>query len=203
MTTPRFVARQLSRPSGFLGFLIALVMNRANANINAFALQQLDPSPGDRVLEIGFGGGVTLAPLLERAAFVAGLDRSADVIRRAKARFGDAVQSGRAAFREGSVEGIPFESSSFHKVITVNTVYFWSSLDAGFAEIHRVLAPGGRAAVGFLRKEKMDTMGVPSDIFTPRTSEDVTGAMTRAGFGDVRIERPRPTTPWDVVIAVR
>jgi ubiquinone/menaquinone biosynthesis C-methylase UbiE len=203
MTTPRFVARQLSRPSGFLGFLIAKVMNRANANINAFALQQLDLSPNDRVLEIGFGGGVTLAPLIERAAFVGGVDRSRDVIRRAKARFREAVESGRADFREGTVEAIPFDASSFDKVITVNTVYFWTSLDAGFAQIHRVLSPGGRAAIGFLRKQKMDTMGVPPDIFTPRTSEDVTGAMTRAGFREVRIARPRPTTPWDVVVASR
>ena len=96
-----------------------------------------------------------------------------------------------------------FEASSFGKVCTVNTVYFWSSLDAGFAEIHRVLSPGGRVVVGFLPKERMDRMGMPKDIFTSRAPEDVIAALTKAGFSDVRIERPEPTTPWNVLVATR
>ncbi|MEO8924866.1 MAG: methyltransferase domain-containing protein, partial [Caldimonas sp.] len=64
--------------------------------------------------------------------------------------FHEAVSSGRAEFREGSVEALPFEAKSFDKVRTVNAVYFWSLLAAGFAEIHRVLSPGGRAVIGFL-----------------------------------------------------
>jgi ubiquinone/menaquinone biosynthesis C-methylase UbiE len=36
----------------------------------------------------------------------------------------------------------------------VNTVYFWKTLDAGFAEVHRVLKPGGRAVVGFSKKKR-------------------------------------------------
>ena len=117
------------------------------------------------------------------------------MVRRAKARFSEAVSAGRAIFREGNVEELPFEVSSFGKVCTVNTVYFWSSLDAGFAEIHRVLSPGGRVVVGFLPKERMDRMGMPTDIFTSRAPADVVAALTKAGFSDVRIERPEPTTP--------
>ncbi len=109
--------------------------------------------------------------------------------------------SGRADFREGQVESLPFDRASFDKACTVNTVYFWTSLDAGFAELRRVLAPGGRVAVGFLPKERMDKMGFPADIFTPRAPEEVVASMTRAGFAGVRIERPAPSTPWNVVVA--
>ena len=101
------------------------------------------------------------------------------------------------------MEELPFEVSSFGKVCTVNTVYFWSSLDVGFAEIHRVLSPGGRVVVGFLPKEWMDRTGMPKDIFTSRAPEDVIAALTKAGFSDVRIERPEPTTPWNVLVATR
>jgi ubiquinone/menaquinone biosynthesis C-methylase UbiE len=199
--TPRFIARQLSRPTGILGTFIGWLMNRHNANMNAFAIRQLSPGPADRVLEIGFGGGATLATLMENAAFVAGLDRSADVVRRARSRFTDALKAGRADFREGNVEAIPFEPASFGKVTTVNTIYFWQSLDAGFSQIHRVLAPGGRAVIGFLPKERMDSMRLPADIFTPRDPDEVVASLRRCEFNPVRLERPRPTTPWLVAVA--
>src|SRR5207244_9228003 len=104
---------------------------------------------------------------------------------------------------KGTVEALPFEVSSFEKVCTVNTVYFWSSLDAGFLEIHRVLSPGGRVVVGFLPKERMGRLGMPIDIFTSRTPESVITALTSAGFTNVRVERPEPTTPWNVIVAIR
>ena len=191
---PRFIARQLSCPTGFFGRIMGHLMNMDNAKLNAYAVRQLDLTPSDRILEIGFGGGVTLPSLIAGAALVGGVDRSREMVRRAKARFSDAVSAGRAIFREGNVEELPFEVSSFEKVCTVNTIYFWSSLDAGFAEIHRVLSPGGRVVVGFLPKERMDRMGMPQDIFTLRAPEDVTAALKKAGFSDVRIERPsRPS----------
>jgi ubiquinone/menaquinone biosynthesis C-methylase UbiE len=201
--TPRFIARQLSRPSGFLGLVIGRLMNRNNAQMNTFALRQLGLTSGDRVLEIGFGGGLMLAPLNDRAAFVGGVDRSELMVRRANARFRDAIRGGRADFREGTVEAIPFQAASFTKVCTVNTVYFWKSLDAGFARIHRVLSPGGRLAVGFRTKEQMDHRGLPADIFTPPTDQSVIDSLLRSGFGDLRVERPQPTTPWSVVLASR
>lgn len=200
---PRFIARQLSRPTGFLGGLIGRLMNRHNAKLNAFAVQQLDLSPTDRVLEIGFGGGVILPALLERAGFVCGVDRSPDVVQRAKERFADAMKAGRADFRAASVDALPFKTATFEKVCTVNTVYFWSSLDTGFAEIYRVLSPGGRVIVGFLPKEHMDRGNFPADVFTLRAPEDVIAALTKAGFKDVRVQRPTPTTAGNVVVATR
>jgi arsenite methyltransferase len=200
---PRFIARQLSCPTGFFGRIMGRLMNRHNAKLNAFAVRQLELTPSDRVLEIGFGGGITLPSLIAGAAFVGGVDRSRDMVRRAKARFPEAVAAGRADFREGNVEELPFEASSFGKVCTVNTVYFWSSLDAGFAEIHRVLSSGGRVVVGFLPKDRMDRLGMPTDIFTSRAPDDVIAALTKAGFSDVRLERPESTTPWNVIVATR
>lgn len=200
---PRFISRQLSCPTGFFAPIMGLLMNRHNAKMNGFALQQLDVSPADRVLEIGFGGGLNLPHLIAGAAFVGGLDRSSAMVRRAKSRFQHAVAAGRADFREGVVEKIPFATASFDKVCTVNTIYFWSSLDRGFAEIRRVLAPGGRAVVGFLPREHMDRMGMPPDIFTTRAPDEVAAALERTGFADVRIERPTPSTPWNVMVASR
>ena len=198
---PRIVAQQLSHPTGLFGRLIGRLMNRHNAKMNAFALELLELTPADRVLEIGFGGGVTLSTLIERAGFVAGIDRSQVMAERAKAQYAGDVAAGRAEFREGTIEALPFEAASFDKVCTVNTIYFWRSLEVGFAEIHRVLTPGGRAVIGFLPKSHMDRMGMPRDIFTARATEDVVAALENEGFVSLRVERPQPKTPWNVVVA--
>ncbi len=198
---PRFIARQLSRPTGLLGFFVGRLMNRHNAKMNAFVLRLLDVGGADRVLEIGFGGGLNLPFLVEKAGFVGGVDRSSSMVSQAAARFSDAVTAGNAVFREGVVEELPFKSASFGKVCTANTIYFWRSLDHGFAEIYRVLAPGGRATVGFLTKEWMDRGNFPPDIFTSRAVDDVLAAASKAGFTEVRAERPDAGTRWVVLVA--
>lgn len=200
---PRFVARQLSHPRGPLGPVFRYLMNRLNAQMNAFALTKLAVAPEDRVLEIGFGGGPLLPHLIGRASFVCGLDRSEQSVAAANRRFAQAVRTGRAVFRIGAVETLPFDDGHFTRVITVNTVYFWKSLAAGFAEIHRVSSPGGLVVIGFLPKEFMDRMNMPADIFTPRAPEELVAAMGRAGFQGARIEKPNATTKWSVAIAGR
>jgi len=200
---PRFIARQLSHPAGWFNVVIRFLMNRHNSRMNAFAVKMVEPAPSDRVLEIGFGGGLNLPSLIGRAGFVAGIDRSHDVVAWARRRFSGAVSGGRAEFGTGTVEALPFGADAFDKVCTVNTVYFWTSLDAGSAEIYRVLKSGGRAVIGFLPKQHMDRMGYPVDIFTTRAANDVIMALERVGFTDIGVERPAPETLWNVVVATK
>jgi arsenite methyltransferase len=198
---PRFIARQLAHPTGIQGRIMGLLMNRHNARMNAFAIEQLKAKAEDQILEIGFGGGLTLPRLLELPVKVLGLDRSREMVRQANARFRDPVQSGRADFRVGNIEALPFQDNSFSNVITVNTVYFWTTLQAGSREILRVLAPGGRAIIGFLPAEHRAPMNMPTDIFTLRTSEEVAAAIREAGFSTVSVNRPTSTTKWNVIVA--
>ena len=200
---PWFIARQLSHPTGIVGHIMGWLMNRHNARQNAFVVEQLALAPDDRVLEVGFGGGINLPTLVERTAFVAGVDRSRTMVAAARTRFAAAVRAGRADFREGTVQALPFAAGAFDKACTVNTVYFWPSLEAGFAELARVLRPGGRVVVGFLPKAHMDRLGMPADLFTPRTPEEVIAALEHVGFAGVRVTRPTPRTAWNVVVGER
>ena len=60
------LSRQLSHPSGATGKVVARVMNRGNRKLNDNAIARLDVQPGARVLDLGFGGGLTFAPLWDR-----------------------------------------------------------------------------------------------------------------------------------------
>lgn len=197
---PRFIARQLAHPAGIFAPVIGFLMNRHNARMNAFAIDCLGPGITDRLLEIGFGGGLTLERLTTAAGHYCGVDRSADVVAGARRRFASAVKAGRVSFLQGSIEQMPVETGSVDKCLTVNTIYFWTSLEQGFSEIHRVLAPGGLAVIGFLPKQQMDRMGMPTDIFTTRDAEDALQAMKQAGFIDVRLCRPDLQTSWVALV---
>jgi SAM-dependent methyltransferase len=187
---PRFVAKQLAHPSGLGGAIIRFLMNRGNRRLNGLALELLNLGPADRVLEVGFGGGIILYDLISRAAFVCGIDRADDAVATARRRFAGAIDAGKAEFKVGSVERLPVAPARFDKALTVNTVYFWRSLDEGVSEIRRSLAPGGKLVVGFVPKLRMDRMNMPADIFTPRTPEDICSAMRSSGFSGVEIHSP-------------
>lgn len=178
-------------------------MNRHDARQDAFAVDQLALAPDARVLEVGICGGINLPSRLERALQVAGVDRSSTMVAVAQGRFAAEVRAGRADFREGTVEALPFDGGVFDEACTANAVYFWPSLEAGFAEFARVVRPGGRVVVGFLRKAHMDRMGVPADIFASRPPEEVVAALELVGFADVRVTRPTPRTAWNVVVGER
>ncbi|MFC3077936.1 class I SAM-dependent methyltransferase [Phenylobacterium terrae] len=200
---PRFVARQLSRPTGLGGRIIRSLMNRGNASLNSYAVEQLRLSADDRVLEIGFGGGVALPRPIREAAYVCGVDASPDVVKAATTRFANDVSAGRAEFRVGMVESLPSPDAAFDKALSVNTVYFWKSLESGAREIGRVLKPGGRVVLGFVPKARMDRMNMPADIFTPRKPDDVAAALADAGFDAVEVRKPRGDWGWMTATGVR
>jgi arsenite methyltransferase len=58
-------------------------MKHGNAALNGYAVEQLELSPEESVMEIGFGGGVALKYLIDRAA--SGVHRSSDAVRAARA----------------------------------------------------------------------------------------------------------------------
>lgn len=196
----RAVSDQLSRPSGRLGRIVAVLMNRGNRGLNDEALELLDVAAGTRVLDLGFGGGLTFAPLLARGAVVYGVDRAPEMVTAAQARHAEAVRAGRLILQTGDVEALPLADGTVDRVVTVNTVYFWPDLAPSLRELHRVLTPGGRVVIGIRDGSVMRQ--VSPDVFTLRPPEDLSRALSDAGFTDVAV-RTNDAGTTHLIAAVR
>lgn len=180
------LSRQLSHPSGTGGKVVARLMNRGNRDLNEQAIARLDVRPGSRVLDLGFGGGLTFAPLWERGATVVGIDRAADMVAAAKERYGDELAAGRLELHEGDVARLPLTDGAVDRILTVNTVYFWPDLGIAFGELHRVLAPDGRVVLAIRDMKVMQQLD--ETVFSLRSPDELVAALRAAGFADAEVE---------------
>src|SRR5665213_3222203 len=142
MRTPlrRLLEPHLAYPRGILGCYMAAVMNQANVAITRFTLDQLRLQADQQVLEIGFGGGVSFDLVLPalRDGKLHGLDRSADMLDRARAVRRIDIKAGRLDLRLGTVDCLPYTDACMDRAFGVNTLYFWPDPLAGLKELHRL-----------------------------------------------------------------
>lgn len=119
----------------------------------AAALLHVRPEP-ERALDIGtgLGDGALLIAREFPHARVRGVDLSEEMVRRAQERIG-LDPDGRVAFKVGDASHLPFDEGSFDLVTQLNVPPF-------FAEIARVLRPGGFAIVAA-------TWGERTPFYTP------------------------------------
>lgn len=176
------LARQLGRPSGPFGrLLLARMLNKANLGMVTPTVDALDLRDGEVGADFGFGGGVALELLLNRvgpSGRVIGIDISPAMVRRAAARFKDP----RLSVYEGSITSVPLGDATVDAVSSTNTIYFVEALDQGFAEVARVLTPGGRFALGIGDPDLMRKMPVTQHGFRIREVDEVCDTLTAAGL---------------------
>lgn len=82
-------------------------------------LDLLDPKPGQRVLDVGCGTGISLLPLLDKGLYLTGLDPSPYMLDIATKRFGGAVDLHR-----GTAEDLPFEDNAFDCAVFFTSLEF-------------------------------------------------------------------------------
>jgi len=105
-------------------------------------LEALELRPGDRVLEVGVGTGISL-PLYPRDVRITGIDVSREMLEKARARVARARLANVEALLEMDAEAMAFPDASFDKVVAMYVVSVVPQPGKLLEELHRVCRPDG------------------------------------------------------------
>src|SRR5215472_3060020 len=114
---------------------------------------RLPISPGDRLLDLGCGGGRHAFEAARRGARVVAVDTDRGELDKVAAMFAGMAEAGElpagasATAVAGDATSLPFADGSFDKVIAAEVLEHLPADQTAMNEIARILRPGGMAAV--------------------------------------------------------
>jgi arsenite methyltransferase len=145
--TGRAWALDLGYPPDLLGRVPDGAAESFAGVANPFALGVL--SSGEHVLDVGSGAGtdsLVAAQMVRSEGRVTGIDMTPEMLAKARAAAAE-MAAPNVEFLEAEAESLPFEDERFDVVISNGVIDLIPDKEAVFAEIHRVLAPGGRIQI--------------------------------------------------------
>ncbi len=100
-------------------------------------------------IDVGSGPGHLALALAGISRFsIDAMDTSQDMLSCAEKNIRAAGMSGRIRTVHGDVHALPYEDSSIDLIVSRGSVFFWDAPGRAFAEIYRVIRPGGRTFIG-------------------------------------------------------
>lgn len=191
-----------------------LLAERSEEPVRQAGLAMLDAQPGDKVLEIGFGTGHSLAALASAVGAtgkVYGLDLSDGMLEIARENLSEEGLADQTELVRGDAVHLPYTSESVAAVFMSFTLELFDTeeIPRVLAECKRVLCPGGRIVVVGMSKE--DEHGAMLQVFewTHRHFPNlldcrpifVRHALEDAGFVILKSERRLMWIPVEIVLA--
>jgi SAM-dependent methyltransferase len=182
------VVAQFACPTGFFGNIVGFIMahRRSNLERNEWAISLLDLQASDRILEIGFGPGVTIQKMSEiaSAGVIWGIDRSQVMFEQASKRNQRAISSGRVRLVLASVSELPSFDDRFDKILAVNNFHFWDNKTDALKQLREQLRAGGILA---LVHQPRIPGATENDAIA--AGEKFASYLEMAGFKDIKVER--------------
>jgi cyclopropane fatty-acyl-phospholipid synthase-like methyltransferase len=182
------VVAQFACPTGFWGYVTGFIMahRRSNLERNEWAISLLNLQPSDRILEIGFGPGVTIQKMSEivNGGVIWGIDRSEVMFKQASKRNQQAISAGRVRLTLAPVSQLPSFDSPFDKILAVNNFHFWDNKTDVLKRLREQLSAGG--IIALVHQPRIP--GVTEDDAT-EAGEKFASYLEAAGFKDIKVER--------------
>ncbi|NIH81669.1 class I SAM-dependent methyltransferase [Amycolatopsis viridis] len=166
--------RAFGHPRGLLGRLGGIVMAYGNGATERHVVDVARLTPAETVLVVGPGPGVGLQLAGQRARSAIGVDPSPEMRALAEARCAAEVSAGRVRLAAGSAGRTGLAPAAVDVVLSVNNVELWPDRAEGFAELLRVLRPGGRLVLSAHEK------------WLPVPRHALAAELTEAGFTDLQ-----------------
>ncbi len=189
MILQQYLARQLSNPTGIIGkFVLGPLWNKRNAKLNEVTFAHLELKEEERVLDIGFGGGYLLDRIIPKVkrGLVAGIDVSPVMVENCRARYQEEIKAGRVDIQCGRVETLPYPDGYFTKVSSVNSIFYWSDVEQGIAEIYRILEKEGQVVLTYTCKKDLEKKGFVQYGVKTYEEEEVQQMLVKAGFREIK-----------------
>jgi arsenite methyltransferase len=104
---------------------------------------------GERVLDLGSGAGtdsLVAAQMVGERGRVTGIDMTPEMLAKARAAAAE-MGASNVEFVESEAEQLPFPDGSFDVVVSNGVIDLIPDKDSVFAEVFRVLVPGGRMQI--------------------------------------------------------
>lgn len=183
--------RQLSHPTGQTGIEVANMMNESNTGMTLNTIDFLELEDDCSLLELGPGNCAHVGKLIgsTRNIEYCGLELSETMVQEAH-RINQEIMTGREiSFRLYDGIHIPFDNDSFDRIMTVNTIYFWSNPERLINEIGRTLKPGGHCVISFVQKEIMRKLPFVGDIFQLYDDNDLRSLVGKSNMDLIEIVR--------------
>jgi ubiquinone/menaquinone biosynthesis C-methylase UbiE len=189
----------VAAPAYNLPFLQQWVYRPAHDEV----IGQLRAHSSARVADIACGTGI-LADRIERElhpAQVYGVDMSVGMLAQARAR------STKVQWMRGPAERLPFDDGALDAVVTTSAFHFFDQ-PAALREFHRVLTPGGLAAVSTLSARQLLPQGPATSRWKPAhhpSAAEMRQLFEDAGFTIAeqhRVRRPLLTRAISDLITV-
>ncbi|MBQ8930341.1 MAG: class I SAM-dependent methyltransferase [Oscillospiraceae bacterium] len=196
---------QTRKPQGFLGKMMLSGMNPGHARLADWGLTHLPDMAPAKVVDLGCGGGRNAGALLKKypTAHVTAVDYAALSVEKARAYNKGMIAAGRCAVEQGDVSNLRFAADAFDLATAFETVYFWPGLETCFAQVARVLKPGGWFMI-CNESDGTDAAGLKYekiiDGMKTHTVEEIEAALKVAGFSEVKSDH-HPGKPWITVLA--
>ncbi len=196
---------QTRKPEGFLGKMMVNGMNGGHAKMADWGMAYLKTIEPEEIVDIGCGGGRNAGALLEKypAAFVTAVDYSEVSVSKATAYNSEAIKQGRCEVRQGDASALDLPKEKYDLATAFETIYFWPGLEKCFAEVAKVLKPGGVFMI-VNESDGMDETGLKFekiiDGMKCHTAEEIEEALKSAGFSKVKSTH-HANRPWICVIA--
>jgi len=142
---------------------------------------------GEHVLELGGGLGAATEELRSRAARVTSLEYDHAFAAKLGARVGGAS----VTVIQGDAAALPFSDGTFSSAIAILMLHHLRSgelQDRAFAEIWRVLRPGGVFLAFEIQDGWLHRVGHTRGTFVPVTPASAFARLTTAGFSKVTVD---------------